>query len=185
HLHERVPRRHLDDGARAAAGGAARARPAGRLWRAHPAPPGHGLRRGGRPAPHADARRPAAGVAAPAARADRGHPPAGTHGRLVPGGRAAAGLRAAMADITGSDLLAFLAQLDRVAEHRPWPRFPVDRTGWSVMIERLRAEDAWSLLGLWGEPGQVHLALRDEGNGEVGVLSLRCPDGRYPSVGSV
>ena len=34
-----------------------------------------------------------------------------------------------------------------------------------------------TLLGLWGEPGRVHMAVFDHG---VVVLSLDCPDGSYP-----
>jgi Ni,Fe-hydrogenase III large subunit len=37
-----------------------------------------------------------------------------------------------------------------------------------------------TLLSLWGEPHRVHIALL---NGGVSLLSLDCPDGRFPSVG--
>ena len=43
--------------------------------------------------------------------------------------------------------------------------------------------DALSLLGLWGEPSTVHMAIMDEAAAEIAVVSLDCPDRIYPSVG--
>ncbi len=40
------------------------------------------------------------------------------------------------------------------------------------------------LLGLWGEPGWVHLAWIDA-EGRLARLARECPDGRYPSVAAV
>ena len=40
-----------------------------------------------------------------------------------------------------------------------------------------------ALLSLWGEADCVHMALLDEAQGTVGIISLDCPDRRYPSVG--
>jgi Ni,Fe-hydrogenase III large subunit len=42
-----------------------------------------------------------------------------------------------------------------------------------------------TLLGLWGETASVHIAILDPASSTVGVLSLPCPDGVYPSVGRV
>jgi len=70
----------------------------------------------------------------------------------------------------------------RVDNHFPWSRAVVTPKKWSFAVEQL-AEGHWSLLGLWGEPGTVHMALLDEAAGDIGVVSLVCPDGRYPSVG--
>lgn len=72
----------------------------------------------------------------------------------------------------------------RVDNHFPWPRAVVAPRIWSFAVEQL-AEGHWGLLGLWGEPGVVHMALLDEGASDIGVVSLACPDGRYPSVGRV
>jgi Ni,Fe-hydrogenase III component G len=44
------------------------------------------------------------------------------------------------------------------------------------------AENRYTLLGLWGEPDCVHAALIDEHTGEMGVISLDCPNGEFPSV---
>ena len=69
------------------------------------------------------------------------------------------------------------------ASHRPWPRVIVDEAGWQAAAARLACGSV-TLLALWGEPIAVHIALLDDSTGEIGVLSLDCPDGRYPSVGA-
>ena len=38
------------------------------------------------------------------------------------------------------------------------------------------------MLGLWGDKDAVHLALLEEPSGEIGVVTLECPDGKFPSV---
>jgi len=40
----------------------------------------------------------------------------------------------------------------------------------------------WTLLGLWGEPAHVHMALLDEEERSLQVLSLDCHEGRFPSI---
>jgi Ni,Fe-hydrogenase III large subunit len=78
-------------------------------------------------------------------------------------------------------LLRFLRHYPQAGDHRPWARFIVDRTGWSGALEILAVSD-WELLGFWAAKGEVHQALRDSDNGTVLVLSLPCPEGRYPAV---
>ena len=39
-----------------------------------------------------------------------------------------------------------------------------------------------TMLGLWGDKDAVHLALLEEPSGEIGVVTLECPDGKFPSV---
>ena len=68
-----------------------------------------------------------------------------------------------------------------VAAHRPWPRAVVSREVWIAVAERFK-DGLWTLLGLWGEPNAVHMALLDEEAREIEVVSLECPDGRFPSV---
>jgi Ni,Fe-hydrogenase III large subunit len=83
----------------------------------------------------------------------------------------------------GPTLLSMFAAGSAVEAHRPWPRVVLDDAGW----RRLRAGLAggeWALLGLWGEAGAVHMALRDEAAGDIAVASLAAPDGRYPSIGA-
>ncbi|MCP5157950.1 MAG: hydrogenase expression protein HypE [Gammaproteobacteria bacterium] len=79
-------------------------------------------------------------------------------------------------------LQAILDAGQPVAAHRPWPRFVVTPDIWNTLIEGL-ADSAWTLLGLWGELGLVHLAVHEEGSGMLGVASLPCPAGCFPSVG--
>jgi Ni,Fe-hydrogenase III large subunit len=57
----------------------------------------------------------------------------------------------------------------------------VDVDYWQVAIRCLAAGEV-TLLGLWGEPGRVHMAVFDH---SVVVLSLDCPNGHYPSVGAL
>ncbi|HET9572527.1 MAG TPA: hydrogenase expression protein HypE [Methyloceanibacter sp.] len=42
-----------------------------------------------------------------------------------------------------------------------------------------------TLLGLWGDQGCVHMALIEEPSTKIVVLTLPCPDGKFPSVGAL
>jgi Ni,Fe-hydrogenase III large subunit len=63
-----------------------------------------------------------------------------------------------------------------------WPHAIVSREAWQAAAARLQAGEL-CLLGLWGEPGFVHMALLQSTSNECSVLSLACESGRYPSVG--
>ena len=63
-----------------------------------------------------------------------------------------------------------------------WPHSIVGREAWQAAAARLQAGEL-CLLGLWGEPGFVHMALMQSTSNECSVLSLACESGRYPSVG--
>ncbi|TGT74224.1 MULTISPECIES: NADH-quinone oxidoreductase subunit C [unclassified Mesorhizobium] len=77
---------------------------------------------------------------------------------------------------------ADLIEADRQVEHHaPWRRAVVAPKAWNLAVEQLAA-GRWSLLGLWGEPDKVHMALLDEAQ-TIGVISMDCRGGRYPSVG--
>ncbi|WCP12254.1 Hydrogenase-4 component G [Sphingobium sp. AntQ-1] len=65
--------------------------------------------------------------------------------------------------------------------HKLWPRIPVDADTWSMLIEQL-AEGRWTLSGLWGDEGTVHMAVLDAERGQLAVASLACQEGRFPSV---
>ena len=71
----------------------------------------------------------------------------------------------------------------RAENHRPFPRFDLDREAWIALVATLADKPDWSLVGLWADTGIVHMALRNEGPGTVAVVSLACPEGRFPSVG--
>ncbi len=78
-------------------------------------------------------------------------------------------------------LLDLISQGRRIDGHRPWPRAIVDSEAWHYAISQLE-KGVWTLLGLWGEERTVHMALM-EGEGTLAVLSLDCPQGKFPSVG--
>jgi Ni,Fe-hydrogenase III large subunit len=63
-----------------------------------------------------------------------------------------------------------------------WPRSTVTREAWQAAAARLQAGEL-CLLGLWGEPGLVHMAVMQSASSECSVLSLACEGNRYPSVG--
>ncbi len=71
-----------------------------------------------------------------------------------------------------------------IANHRPWPRAVVTPESWLLAGRQLAAERL-SLLGYWGERDAVHMAVCEEGSSAVGVLSLDCPAGHFPSVAQV
>jgi Ni,Fe-hydrogenase III large subunit len=70
----------------------------------------------------------------------------------------------------------------QATRHRPWPRAAVEPGTWSAAIGQL-AEGYWAMLGLWGEVGAMHMAVLDHDDSTIGILTVDCPDGRYPSVG--
>jgi Ni,Fe-hydrogenase III large subunit len=70
----------------------------------------------------------------------------------------------------------------RAVVHRPWPRAVVTAETWNMAADQL-ARGHWTLLGLWGEAGAVHMALLDGQSSDIGIVSLECPDGVFPSVG--
>ena len=73
---------------------------------------------------------------------------------------------------------------ERVPGHRPWPRVIVRRDGWHFAGQQL-AEGHWTLLGLWGDAGAVHMSILADAIGAIAVITLECPDGRYPSIGAL
>ena len=74
-----------------------------------------------------------------------------------------------------------IAKGSRVAAHRPVPRIVIDAVAWRLAAEELRG-GSLTLLGLWGERRAVHMAVLDASASEITVLSLDCPEGRFPSV---
>src|SRR5260221_6007789 len=78
-------------------------------------------------------------------------------------------------------LIDLIREGHTVQHHGPWPRAVVDQAAWRFAVGQL-AEAHWSLLGLWGEQDAVHMALLDPPAGEMAVVSLACPQQRYPSV---
>ena len=78
-------------------------------------------------------------------------------------------------------LLDNITHLATAKAHRPWPRAVVTEDGWGQAIDQL-ATRRCTLLGLWGDASEVHMALLDEASGDVAVVSYTCKSGKYPSV---
>jgi Ni,Fe-hydrogenase III large subunit len=62
-------------------------------------------------------------------------------------------------------------------------RTVVNEQGWGDAIDRV-AGGSVTLLGLWGDTPNVHMALLDESAGNIAVLTYACAGGKYPSVGA-
>ena len=78
-------------------------------------------------------------------------------------------------------LIDLMLEGRKIRQHSPWPRIVVDAHLWKFAAGEL-AQGGWSLLGLWGEPTTVHMAVIDRDTAEVAVISLDCPSRVYPSV---
>jgi len=79
-------------------------------------------------------------------------------------------------------LIDLMLEGRRIQQHNPWPRAVVDASVWKFAASEL-TQGRWSLLGLWGEPAAVHMAIIDGDTAEIATVSLDCPDRSYPSVG--
>ena len=79
-------------------------------------------------------------------------------------------------------LATLLDEGRRMLSQRPVPRALVREDTWVRAAGLLAAGDL-TLLSVWGDAGQVHMALLEPDNHELGVLTLACADGRFPSVG--
>mgnify|MGYP001287939022 CR=1 FL=1 len=55
---------------------------------------------------------------------------------------------------------------------------------WGEIGEALHA-GRLTLVSLWGEPGAAHMAVRPARGGPHALVTLACPEGRFPSVGRV
>src|SRR6478672_3303428 len=73
---------------------------------------------------------------------------------------------------------------EAVPGHGGCPRVVVNEDGWRLAINQLSA-GSWTLLGLWGDAGAVHMAALAEGVRELAVVTMPCPDGSFPPVGPV
>jgi Ni,Fe-hydrogenase III large subunit len=78
-------------------------------------------------------------------------------------------------------LLSSITHSEVAKQHYPWPRAVVTEDGWQQAIDQL-ATSGCSLLGLWGDAPEVHMALLDRATSDVAVVSYSCKSGKYPSV---
>ncbi|HXQ84088.1 MAG TPA: hydrogenase expression protein HypE [Xanthobacteraceae bacterium] len=84
-------------------------------------------------------------------------------------------------------LTDIIPQGKRVDRHRPCPRFVVTADAWQHTANEIAAGRA-TLLGLWGDAAAaptVHMAMIEDATGAMAVVSLACPDGKFPSVGAL
>jgi Ni,Fe-hydrogenase III large subunit len=82
-----------------------------------------------------------------------------------------------------------MAWLNEVLQHgrpatgfSPHPRVIVDEETWTRAATKL-VSGLGTLLGMWGEADTVHLAVQEEHI--IGVLTLGCPNRRFPSLAGV
>lgn len=66
----------------------------------------------------------------------------------------------------------------------PWPRYAVDEAAWIRATHGLH-NGVCTLVGYWGEPGRIHMALADATYTALCVLDLDCPEGHFPSISVV
>ncbi len=78
-------------------------------------------------------------------------------------------------------LLDSITHRETGKQHRPWPRVTVTDDGWRQAIDLL-ADSSCTLLGLWGDTPEIHMALLKETSSDVAVVSYVCKSGKYPSV---
>lgn len=83
--------------------------------------------------------------------------------------------------MTVMTLLDMIPHGEKAEHHRPWPRAIVTEEGWERAGDLLAAGQ-FTLLGLWGDSGAVHMGLLGGGS-EIAVLSYPCQSSRFPSIG--
>jgi Ni,Fe-hydrogenase III large subunit len=86
-----------------------------------------------------------------------------------------------MTAMNATAIATMLARFEPVGFHAPWRRFDVDAQMWTAVAKSLGEGEA-DLLGLWGDVGAVHMALRTP-PAEPIVISLQVTEGSFPSVG--
>jgi Ni,Fe-hydrogenase III large subunit len=86
-----------------------------------------------------------------------------------------------------SSLRDIISEGRLVNGHKPWPRFVVAESAWRHAASEISAGRV-TLFGLWGDNGDgplVHMAMIDDSTGEMAVVTLSCPTGKFPSVGAI
>ncbi len=81
-----------------------------------------------------------------------------------------------------STLIDRILEGREIRQRRPWPRAVVGPHLWKFVANEL-AQGRLGLLGLWGEPTMVHMAIMDEATAEIATVTLDCPDHSYASIG--
>ena len=69
-----------------------------------------------------------------------------------------------------------------IEQSRPWPRHVVDQTSWLRAIREI-SKGQGDVLSLWSDGADVHMAVLDHESSDIGIVTIECPEGRFPSVG--
>ncbi|HEY8261266.1 MAG TPA: NADH-quinone oxidoreductase subunit C [Methylosinus sp.] len=80
------------------------------------------------------------------------------------------------------ELKECISKGEPVAHARGWPRRVVDRATWLGIVGWI-ANGQGDLLGLWSDGEAVHLAVVERAGQCFAIITLDCPEKRYPSVG--
>ena len=81
-------------------------------------------------------------------------------------------------------LMEYLGGSRTAVSHQPWPRFILEERVWRDLVHQLAVSE-WTLLGLWGDGTEVHVALRDDESAAVAVATVNCPDRHFASLSEV
>src|ERR1700682_5204375 len=73
-----------------------------------------------------------------------------------------------------TSLIVRILEGREIQQRRPWPRAVVGAHLWRFVTNEL-AQGRLSLLGLWGEPSTVHMAIMDEDTAEIATVSRDSP----------
>ncbi len=77
-------------------------------------------------------------------------------------------------------LIETLSAGKQAPQHRPLPRFEVERKIWTRLIAKLG--DSLDMIGLWADDKDIHMALFEPSSGTLAIASLAVKAGKYPSV---
>ncbi len=69
-----------------------------------------------------------------------------------------------------------------VQDSRPWPRHVIDQTGWLRVIREI-SKGHGDMLDLWSDGVDVHMLILDHESSDIGIVTIECPNGRFPSAG--
>jgi len=81
-----------------------------------------------------------------------------------------------------TELNEIVSKGEAVGHARGWPRHVVDRATWLETVAGVAAGQG-DLLGLWSDGEAVHMAVRAHAAARFVIVSLECPERRFPSVG--
>jgi Ni,Fe-hydrogenase III large subunit len=81
-----------------------------------------------------------------------------------------------------TELNESMSKGEPVTHARGWPRHVVDPAAWLERVGHI-ADGRADMLGLWSDGEAVHMAILERSDKRIGIVTLECPDRRFPSVG--